>query len=319
MREPQSAARYADSSAGDGNCCVERARFEPRVDSPCHRPRPGGAGAGAKPRCALRADARSEWEEAESGAAAACATGPVSCVPGLSPQCGTRSFVSNIPPFPVRERPAACSPHCQYGTPARAFKPLPRVRHSPGCVIPRATLGRKRHRPSCHRRVLDNPACIVEHRPPGTDRRPSMTRAELCARVAVATSLSKSNTATAADAVFAEVADARRGKTVNVAGFGKFTARDRPARTGEAVAVAPSRVPAFRPTKLRQDAVNARQGPRPVHTAPLTASMPPVTGRRASGCHHSLAVHTRAYGGRSRTRRSRPCSRRGAICRRSWR
>ena len=91
-----------------------------------------------------------------------------------------------------------------------------------------------------------------------------MTRAELRARIAAATTLSKPDAAAAAGAIFSTIADAlTRGETVTIAGFGKFTTRDRPARsgrnpqTGEAVAIAASRVPAFKAGKALRDAVNA--------------------------------------------------------------
>ena len=89
-----------------------------------------------------------------------------------------------------------------------------------------------------------------------------MTRTELCARVAAATSLSNADAAAAAGAVFQAVTDAL-AETVTVAGFGKFTARDRPARqgrnprTGEVVAIAASRTPSFKAGKTLRDAVNA--------------------------------------------------------------
>ena len=90
-----------------------------------------------------------------------------------------------------------------------------------------------------------------------------MTRSELCARVAAATSLPKADVAAATAALFSAIADAlARGETVTVAGFGKFTTRDRPARTGrnpqtgEAVAIAASRAPAFKAAKALRDAVN---------------------------------------------------------------
>ena len=53
-----------------------------------------------------------------------------------------------------------------------------------------------------------------------------------------------------------------KGETVTVAGFGNFTTRDRAAcagrnpQTGEAVAIAASRVPAFKAGKALRDAVN---------------------------------------------------------------
>lgn len=91
-----------------------------------------------------------------------------------------------------------------------------------------------------------------------------MTRTELCERVAAATSLSKADAAVAADAVFSTIAEAlARGETVSVAGFGKFTTRDRAARqgrnprTGKAVDIAASRAPAFKAAKALRDAVNA--------------------------------------------------------------
>ena len=90
-----------------------------------------------------------------------------------------------------------------------------------------------------------------------------MTRSELCARVAAATSLSKADAAAAVGALFSAIADAlARGETVTVAGFGRFTTRDRAARTGrnpqtgDAVAIAASRVPAFKAGKALRDAVD---------------------------------------------------------------
>ena len=90
-----------------------------------------------------------------------------------------------------------------------------------------------------------------------------MTRSELCVRVAAATSLSKADAAAVAGAVFSTIADAlARGETVTVAGFRKFTTRDRPVRagrnpqTGEAAAIAASRVPSFKAGKPLRDAVH---------------------------------------------------------------
>ena len=90
-----------------------------------------------------------------------------------------------------------------------------------------------------------------------------MTRSELCARAAATTSLSKADAAAAVGALFSAIADAlARGETVTVAGFGRFTTRDRAARTGrnpqtgDAVAIAASRVPAFKAGKALRDAVD---------------------------------------------------------------
>ena len=90
-----------------------------------------------------------------------------------------------------------------------------------------------------------------------------MTRSELCARVAARSSLSKADVAAALGALTSTIADAlAEGETVTVAGFGTFSTRDRPARegrnprTGEAIAIAASRAPAFKPGKTLRDAVN---------------------------------------------------------------
>ena len=90
-----------------------------------------------------------------------------------------------------------------------------------------------------------------------------MTRSELCARIADATSLAKADAAAAAAALFSAIADAlAAGKPVNITGFGKFTTRDRPARqgrnprTGEVLDIAASRAPVFKSSKTLGDAVN---------------------------------------------------------------
>ena len=90
-----------------------------------------------------------------------------------------------------------------------------------------------------------------------------MNRSELVSNVAAGTSLSKSDAAAAITAVLATIADAlARGETVSIAGFGTFSTRDRPARegrnprTGETIAIAASRTPAFKPGNTLRDAVN---------------------------------------------------------------
>ena len=60
-----------------------------------------------------------------------------------------------------------------------------------------------------------------------------MTRSELRARLAAATSLSKADAAAAVGAMFSAIADALgKDETVTVAGFGNFTTRDRAACVG---------------------------------------------------------------------------------------
>ena len=90
-----------------------------------------------------------------------------------------------------------------------------------------------------------------------------MNRSELTSNVAAGASLSKSDAASAVRAVFATIADAlARGETVTIAGFGTFSTRHRPARdgrnprTGETIAIAASRTPAFKAGKTPRDAVN---------------------------------------------------------------
>ena len=68
-------------------------------------------------------------------------------------------------------------------------------------------------------------------------------------------------------AVFSTIADALAdGETVTIAGFGTLSTKDRPARegrnprTGETIAIAASRTPAFKPGKALRDAVNRERG-----------------------------------------------------------
>jgi DNA-binding protein HU-beta len=86
---------------------------------------------------------------------------------------------------------------------------------------------------------------------------------ELIDAVAERTGLAKSDAARAVEAVLGSVTDAlRRGDTVSLAGFGAFVAKVRAARTGrnprtgEAIAIAASRAPAFKAGKALKDALN---------------------------------------------------------------
>ena len=90
-----------------------------------------------------------------------------------------------------------------------------------------------------------------------------MTRTELAAHLTARTPLAKSDADAAVKAVFSAIADAlARGDTVTIAGFGAFSTRSRPARTGrnprtgESIAIAASTAPAFKPAKALRDAVN---------------------------------------------------------------
>ena len=113
-----------------------------------------------------------------------------------------------------------------------------------------------------------------------------MNRSELCAHVAAAASLSRADAAFAIDAMLLAISDAlARDETVSIAGFGKFTTKRRAARkgrnprTGEAVAIAASWVPAFKAGKALRESVNEygcvgfKLGAR--HRLPLRAAVAP--------------------------------------------
>ncbi|MCY4438670.1 MAG: HU family DNA-binding protein [Deltaproteobacteria bacterium] len=80
-----------------------------------------------------------------------------------------------------------------------------------------------------------------------------MRKADLAAEVAGRAPVTKAQAKSAVNAVFEAVGDAlARGDKVTVSGFGTFATRSRPARTGrnprtgESVAVAASKTPAFK-------------------------------------------------------------------------
>ena len=90
-----------------------------------------------------------------------------------------------------------------------------------------------------------------------------MNKAELTARVAAPTSLSKAGAAAAVKAVFTTIADALAGdETVSIAGFGTFSTKSRSARqgrnprTGEHIAIPVSHTPSFKAGKTLREAVN---------------------------------------------------------------
>ena len=90
-----------------------------------------------------------------------------------------------------------------------------------------------------------------------------MNKKELVAAVADSTGMTQAAAAAAVEAVLDAVATGlAAGDTVAVPGFGTFEVRARAARTGrnprtgEAIEIAASRVPAFRPGKALRDRVN---------------------------------------------------------------
>ena len=100
----------------------------------------------------------------------------------------------------------------------------------------------------------------ISHPPPS--RRHRMNKSELSSRVAADASLSKAEAGTLIDAVFSTISEAlARGETVAIAGFGTFSTQARAARqgrnprTGEPLAIAASKAPAFKAGKALRDAV----------------------------------------------------------------
>ena len=80
-----------------------------------------------------------------------------------------------------------------------------------------------------------------------------MRKADIAAQVAGRASLTKAQAKSAVNAVFEVIRDAlANGDTVSVTGFGRFSTKSRPARTGrnprtgETVAIAASKAPSFK-------------------------------------------------------------------------
>lgn len=90
-----------------------------------------------------------------------------------------------------------------------------------------------------------------------------MNKTELIAAVAENAALSKKDAEKAITAVFGTITNAlTEGDKVQLVGFGTFEVRERGARTGknprtgEAIKIAASKVPAFKAGKALKDAVN---------------------------------------------------------------
>jgi DNA-binding protein HU-beta len=86
----------------------------------------------------------------------------------------------------------------------------------------------------------------------GTNAHRAMTKAEFVERVAEQSGLSKKSARAAVDAIIVSIEDTlRAGDEVTFTGFGKFHVAERGARevrnprTGDAIRIAPSRVPRF--------------------------------------------------------------------------
>ena len=83
-----------------------------------------------------------------------------------------------------------------------------------------------------------------------------MRNADIAAEVAGRASLTKAQAKSAVNAVFEVIRDAlAKGDTVSVTGFGRFSTKSRPARTGrnprtgESVAIVASKAPSFKAGK----------------------------------------------------------------------
>ena len=90
-----------------------------------------------------------------------------------------------------------------------------------------------------------------------------MKKTEIVERVAGDAGIAKEAAGAAVDAVFASIAEALgRSEDVSVAGFGKFSRNDRPARegrnprTGERIAIGPSAGVSFKASKALKEALN---------------------------------------------------------------
>jgi DNA-binding protein HU-beta len=90
----------------------------------------------------------------------------------------------------------------------------------------------------------------------------NMNKKELVNVVAEKAELSKKQTGEVVDVVFGEIENALvEGKSLSLAGFGKFEVRERAARkgrnpsTGEEIDIPASKVPAFKAGKVLKEAV----------------------------------------------------------------
>ena len=93
-----------------------------------------------------------------------------------------------------------------------------------------------------------------------------MNKSEIVGRLASRMGLSKAAATGAVDGVFEAIGKAlAEGEDVRIAGFGTFTTRSRPARsgrnprTGESVSIPASNASVFQAGKTLRDAVNGRR------------------------------------------------------------
>lgn len=91
-----------------------------------------------------------------------------------------------------------------------------------------------------------------------------MTKKELVAAIAEKTEQTKAKTTEMVEAMISVITETlANGEEVSISGFGKFETRERAARegrnpqTGEKIAIAASKAPAFKASKTLKDAVKA--------------------------------------------------------------
>jgi DNA-binding protein HU-beta len=90
-----------------------------------------------------------------------------------------------------------------------------------------------------------------------------MNKSEIIEAVAEAANISKAQAGHAVEAVIDSIRDAlAKGDSVTLIGFGTFTVRERPARTGrnprtgEPLDIKAAKVPVFKPGKVLKEVVN---------------------------------------------------------------
>ena len=90
-----------------------------------------------------------------------------------------------------------------------------------------------------------------------------MNKSDIVSRVAAQSSLSRAAADSVVNAVFTAIGDGlTQDEAVAIAGFGTFSIKQRPARsgrnprTGEPITIAASSVPAFKASKALRDAVS---------------------------------------------------------------
>ena len=95
-----------------------------------------------------------------------------------------------------------------------------------------------------------------------------MNKAEMVERLAARSDLTRAAAREAVDSVFGMIGEALAdGEEVRLPGFGTFTTRTRPARTGrnprtgEAISIAASKSPSFNAGKTLKDAMNVGRAP----------------------------------------------------------